>query len=770
MTTEPEHSHPVHPDAGPSPSWKREGANTQVRPYTRENGRGRTHRFTPAQRERTHRFAPTPVKTGAALLCLALLIVSWLLVGCRGSAATPTPAPTPPPPSQENENTPQAEELPGVTQARQELAQRLGVALDEVELTALEYLGFPDLCLGAHAADEACYRFQLTAGETMALYHTNASGSGLVEVVESPRPQVGGLVLTYGAESCRVIGLQHETPSVAVGPCRGAFMTYDWQTTPEAEADLNAFLDTYAPFREATPAGFLDFNGRGQQSTNPAERLLIAQWVQWVGESAAAGRNDLEDRLVFTWSRLGGLAGLCDELDIYLTGLVRAGRCDDDTRPTLYLSSADATKLVDWLAVYATQRLERSDGAVADSLTEVVEIRGQGEQAVDEPGRDALLALAADLFNRLMMPQPEAAPVVEQPGVGLCPGVSRPALVLYVGTGFSLTNPLTDETCPIEFPSPLHGLLQAAGTSLYYRTLDATGAGVIVRLAAAGRTETLTYTQAVSPTTAVQQFVVRADEGRIAWSHVTNPAPQNPELSASDVYVADMATGRPLPLVQGLVDPQDRILEPVRFSADGETLYVAALPYGVGGFWNSFSGRYDALYALELPTGLSRENGSTPTPLTPLFDCADLGLFLCLGDFTETALVYVDAASQVQIVTHAGSPLATVTPDLTDYVGYPTFSPTGDLVIYAAAVATDTFPLPRPGAMYLLPAPYTGLLEPIQRADGILPPLFWFDAMHLVTSYADVQGDWGMALVGLDGALEKLEPWPTAQAIGPATP
>lgn len=690
-----------------------------------------------------------------------LCLVGLLLVACDGDALTPTsPAPATP--------TTQPE-LPGVTQARQELAGRLGVTPDEVTLTALEYLGFPDLCLGAFAADEACYRFQLTAGTTTALYHTNASGSGLVEVVESPRPGVGGLVLTYGADTCRVIGLQREAPAVAAGLCRTEFTAYDWSITPAAEAELDAFLDAYAPFSEATPAGFLDFNGRGQQPANPAEQLLIAQWVQWVGESASAGRDDLDDRLVFTWTRQGGIAGFCDELAIYLTGLARAGRCGDAdaARPVRYLTGAEATRLYDWLAVYTTERLERSDGAVADSLTEQLEIRGQGEQAVDETGRDALLAFAADLFNQLMPPDssaPTPTPeVVEnpstKPAAAFCPTVARPALVVHDGNGFNLTNPITGATCPLTFPSPLSGWLQVTQNNLYYTTLDEAGAMSLVRLDAAGN-QTSIISLAAGPHTALQKAVVRPDEGLLAWSLVTNPAPQDPDRPATDVYIAALPDSQSptltIPTLTALVDPEGRILEPLRFSADGQTLYLAYLPYGVGGIWNNFSGRYDALAALDVTAG----------SLTPLFDCAELGLFLCLGDFTENVLAYVDAHAQVQVISYDGAPLATVAPDLTDYVGYPTFSPTGDLLVYAAAVATETFPLPRPGALYLLPAPYTGDVELIQRADGILPPAWWLDATHLIGSYTDVQDNWGMAIYSLDGALERLQPWPTAQVVG----
>jgi hypothetical protein len=211
----------------------------------------------------------------------------------------------------------------------------------------------------------------------------------------------------------------------------------------------------------------------------------------------------------------------------------------------------------------------------------------------------------------------------------------------------------------------------------------------------------------------------------------------------------------PLPDFQ--VTPENRrAVVPVRFSADNSTLFYTLQPVGVGGSWIAFNGRYDNLYALRLRTEAEPEL---------IFDCAELGGLLCIGDFMEldgsvSVLAYTNGA-EVVVLNGQGDTLNSITLEH-DYVGYPTFGPAGDLVFYGADLAADTGgpPMPEMGYLYRV-APPTAPHEVLAGDAGLLYPAAWLDDTHVVVNYVSGE-NWGVALVGLDGLLDVLQSEPTA--------
>jgi hypothetical protein len=183
-------------------------------------------------------------------------------------------------------------------------------------------------------------------------------------------------------------------------------------------------------------------------------------------------------------------------------------------------------------------------------------------------------------------------------------------------------------------------------------------------------------------------------------------------------------------------------------------LYYALQPYGIGGIWSSYVGRYDNLHAL------STEAGGMPETI---FDCADYGLGLCLGDFfvagnTVTGLVYVDAAAGAVVIQDGEGVVLNTLVAEEEYVGYPTWGPGGELVYYSATLSDDpnSVAAPKMGFLHRV-APHTAPAETVASDPALLLPIRFFNETQVVVNWAGEDDSWGLALVGIDGVLQRLD-------------
>lgn len=346
---------------------------------------------------------------------------------------------------------------------------------------------------------------------------------------------------------------------------------------------------------------------------------------------------------------------------------------------------------------------------------------------------------------------PELVPAV------LCPEVPRPALLLFTGTAYELNNPFSGERCGVPLPADDIGPEVIAGDRVYFiqRDIDALTA-VISRLNPDGKIEPLTATQAAGDVYYLMQFAVAPDESRLAWSQMRPQDDPNAMGLFSTMWLA-AADGRDaITVFEDVLDGQNHIATPIRFSADGQTLFFTWQPIGLGGMWNAFNGRYDNLYRIPAAGG----------ELEKIFDCADMELFLCVGDFRDDGtLAYIDTERAIHVLGPDGAEQATIPTD-GDYAGYPTFNANGDLFYSTAILPADPndFPVPSPGTIYRVAAPYVGEPAVVAQAPGLLVaagPQPFLDADHLVAGYFEEEM-WGQALVATSGDVTRLEPWPNA--------
>lgn len=343
--------------------------------------------------------------------------------------------------------------------------------------------------------------------------------------------------------------------------------------------------------------------------------------------------------------------------------------------------------------------------------------------------------------------------------VQICPGVSRPAILVLVGQEYALTNPLTQERCAIQFDSQPFGLIQNGGESLFFHAMDPERGTSVGRMGPHGEMVNLDFT--ATPNSSFFAYVASSDGSLLAWSAADY------EAQRSDLWLAptgETSDEEIRVMLDDFVDPAaggfPRFVEPLRFSPDKSELYFALQPTGLGGLWNSFSGRYDSLYAISASGGEPRL----------LFDCRAIDGFLCIGDFTSNAdrIAYVDeGAGVIRIIQRDGNEMAVVPADA-DYLAYPTFGANDTLAYYSATLPASEsgFPLPQPGTLHTLNPPYDGTPTVIHSEAGLLPPQQWLDPTHIVSGFTDNDAQWGAAVIGLDGTRTLIEPWPDAQVAG----
>lgn len=111
--------------------------------------------------------------------------------------------------------------------------------------------------------------------------------------------------------------------------------------------------------------------------------------------------------VALTWSRVGGIAGFCDNLTIYLSGEVREINCNTsqvvEKRLTDLLSAEQIAMMNEWISKYGVVNIDVSDPAgVADAMSVKLQLMGQGTEQITSPQvQQALLQFVQDLYQKL---------------------------------------------------------------------------------------------------------------------------------------------------------------------------------------------------------------------------------------------------------------------------------------------------------------------------------------------------------------------------------
>jgi Tol biopolymer transport system component len=364
--------------------------------------------------------------------------------------------------------------------------------------------------------------------------------------------------------------------------------------------------------------------------------------------------------------------------------------------------------------------------------------------------------MATGLAFLWLEPEVGEGSLSEEPGVEdpLCRKVPRPALLLIDRGDYYISNPVSGESCPFAFPGELPGLIQSGGDALFYHDMDfTTQSAVVKRLSPDGTNTSLSFAE-TGPPAQFLHYIVSPDGRQVAWSSSRTGESGQP---VSDLYLAGTDGSGQAQLLAGIPGTDNRFVVPIRFSSDGQQLYYALQPIGVGGSWVAFNGRYDSLYAV--PT-----SGGQPTEL---FRCPADSL-LCLGDFTGEGeflrVAYTDPAGKaIHVLAADGQEINHFTFPEADFLGYPAFGLGGELAFYTAAIAEhpDGYPVPQPGTIYIVQPPYNGQPEPVKSDDSLAMIIGWLCSDRLIYNSIDPGGNWGTTTTNLAGEATIWGPGPT---------
>lgn len=338
-------------------------------------------------------------------LLLFTFCLVMILAACQiNPVSTPVPSGTPVP------TVPSPLETPvnyGLNNAIQMLAQQLSTDTSQIKVISVEAVDWPDACLGVNLQGRVCaqvitpgYRIILQALGKQYEYHTDQSGGNVI-LASSPTVNVGSPLIIWesATQPCQTaeVGLF----GVAVGDCGGALVQTMF-TNGERVSEVQAFVNSYQSFSIETPAGKITLNGKGSRATTASEQRSIAEWANLVYMEAIGGRGGAAWGLAFTWHRVGGIAGFCQDLTIYRDGFGTSSDCRSltPTPPiTFLLDSSQLDQLYHYLDTYQPADIDRQDNPGGpDNMTVTMSFAGTGSQVLTDAIRQELMAFASSVY------------------------------------------------------------------------------------------------------------------------------------------------------------------------------------------------------------------------------------------------------------------------------------------------------------------------------------------------------------------------------------
>ena len=305
--------------------------------------------------------------------------------------------------------------IPGAAlSARQNLATRLGLSVEEIRILQVQPQEWPDACLGLATEDQLCaqvitpgYQVFLDVNNTRYEYRTDESGD-LVVLAPAPQEPVDNPIIIWSfsdENGCQMAHISEQ--EIAVGPCNGILLPGRF-VSPERQARLTGLAAKFAAFQVESQAGEISFNGQGQITATPSQQRMIAEWSRLVAQEAISGRSGASWGLVFTWDREGGIAGFCDHLEVFASGEAYASNCKataGDPQDQIQLNDSQLRALYGWLDNYTSFEYEQNDPAVVDGMTTRIVFFGSGDIEASEAEMLDFQELAAELFAQAITVQ-----------------------------------------------------------------------------------------------------------------------------------------------------------------------------------------------------------------------------------------------------------------------------------------------------------------------------------------------------------------------------
>ncbi len=297
-----------------------------------------------------------------------------------------------------------------VAAARKQLADllSLGTPAEAVLVEALP-VEWPNTCLGLQQAGEECqaeavsgFRVVFSVQGLQYIYHTNRDGAQIRQAgVQSADEGQSYLILISGSqgEDCRI--LQIGLGGLASGAC-GSVLEAQPFLNLQRPLELAEWIRALASFQMETPSGWLTFQGRGTAQPAVEEGRALAAWAQ-MALAEARGGDGINPYRLLLWQRTGGIAGVCDTVEIYESGWVYAGDCKSvppAARGSLRLSAERLKLLYNWADQFGPFEASRSDG-VTDGFEYRLNWFGGGDGRVTSSQQEEMLNFSAEIFGQM---------------------------------------------------------------------------------------------------------------------------------------------------------------------------------------------------------------------------------------------------------------------------------------------------------------------------------------------------------------------------------
>lgn len=186
---------------------------------------------------------------------------------------------------------------------------------------------------------------------------------------------------------------------LSYGECGKSLSAVSEQTTGHV-ARLSEYSELYTSFSAETPAGSLILKGTGALMPTEAEKRALAEWAKLMFETAQSGPSAGSSALAFSWQRDGGVGGFCDDVYVYLTGLVTTSDCKGFNAET-YLTASQLEQLYAWVDGLSNIDYNDSNAPLADGMTITLTLKGNGKKQADEQTIRDLIDFAATLDAQL---------------------------------------------------------------------------------------------------------------------------------------------------------------------------------------------------------------------------------------------------------------------------------------------------------------------------------------------------------------------------------
>jgi hypothetical protein len=290
---------------------------------------------------------------------------------------------------------------------RQTIAHQNGVEVVQVTVATIDEVTWADACLGVPLADELCaqretagYRVVLDAPAGRYTFHFEPVTTQ-IRLAEAPDIQIGAPWLEWRSLTVPCETVVIGAAGLAFGAC-GSDVLLGGSALSEPRAELmERLLVTLAPFAAETPAGFVEFFGRGSREATPAEQRQLAELAQLIQGEATGGAPGAG--VVIAWQRTGGTAGYCDDLTILISGETQAHSCrveEGRTPTTGLLDLEELVQLYTWIDLFTPGTLEITDEAMVTGMTVALTFNGSGLQSPADADLEPLLTLATAVFSR----------------------------------------------------------------------------------------------------------------------------------------------------------------------------------------------------------------------------------------------------------------------------------------------------------------------------------------------------------------------------------